>query len=73
MSEITITPNASDGAAAAPVVIPAAGASSRVLNGTAIDLYLGIDDNGDGQASQDELRCAAVTGAAFSSAAEMPL
>ena len=35
-----------------------------VLNGTAIDLYLGIDDNGDGQASQDELRCAAVTGAA---------
>lgn len=36
MSEITITPNASDGAAAAPVVLPAAGASSRVLNGTAI-------------------------------------
>ncbi|KFL36522.1 hypothetical protein N788_12480 [Arenimonas donghaensis DSM 18148 = HO3-R19] len=31
--------------------------------GTAVDLYLGLDENGDGQASPDELRCTSATDA----------
>ena len=38
-------------------------AGTTLETGTTADLYLGIDDNGDGQASEDELRCVAATNA----------